>query len=80
MQTQRTNFGHSRGRRGWDESRVSLKHIHHHMQNRQLMACCCVMQGEQPDLHDNPEGRDGVGGGREVHEGKDKCMPMADSC
>ena len=50
------------------------------MQNRQLMACCCVTQGEQPGLHDNPEGRDGVGGGREVHEGKDRRVPMADSC
>ena len=29
-------------------------------------------------LCDNLE--DGVGGGREVHEGGDICIPMADSC
>ena len=29
---------------------------------------------------DNPEGWDGIGGGREVHEGVDICIPMADSC
>ena len=27
MQTQRTDFGHSRGRRGWDELRTALEHI-----------------------------------------------------
>ena len=29
---------------------------------------------------DNPEGSDGVGIGREVQEGGDICVPMADSC
>ena len=33
-----------------------------------------------PVLCDNLEGWDGVGGGREVQEGGDMCMPMADSC
>ena len=28
----------------------------------------------------NPEGWDGEGDGREVQEGGDICMPMADSC
>ena len=31
-------------------------------------------------LCDNAEGRDGVGGGREVQEGGDICIPVADSC
>ena len=29
---------------------------------------------------DNPEGSDEVGIGREVQEGGDICVPMADSC
>ena len=29
---------------------------------------------------DNPEGWDRVGDGREVQEGGDKCIPVADSC
>ena len=33
-----------------------------------------------PVLCDNLEGWDGVGGGREVREGGDMCIPMADSC
>ena len=31
-------------------------------------------------LGDHLEVWDGVGGGREVQEGGDKCIPMADSC
>ena len=31
-------------------------------------------------LFDSLEGWDGVGGGREVQEGGDICIPMADSC
>ena len=31
-------------------------------------------------LCDNLERWDGEGGGREVQEGRDICMPMADSC
>ena len=31
-------------------------------------------------LCDNLEGWDGVGGGREVQQGGDLCVPMADSC
>ena len=33
-----------------------------------------------PVLCDNPEGCDGLGGGREAEEGGDMCIPMADSC
>ena len=31
-------------------------------------------------LCDNPELWGGVGGGRQVQEGEDTCMPVADSC
>ena len=31
-------------------------------------------------LCDNLKGWDGVGGGREVQEGGDICIPMVDSC
>ena len=31
-------------------------------------------------LWDNLEGVNGVGGGKEVQEGGDICIPMADSC
>ena len=31
-------------------------------------------------LCDNLEGWDGIGDGREVQEGGDRCIPMADSC
>ena len=31
-----------------------------------------------PVLCDNLEGRDGVGGGREIQEGEDVCIPMVD--
>ena len=31
-------------------------------------------------LRDNVEGWNGVGDGKEVREGGEKCIPMADSC
>ena len=31
-------------------------------------------------LYDNLEGWDGVGGGREVQEGRGTCIPVVDSC
>ena len=34
----------------------------------------------KPVLCDNLEGWAGEGGGREVQEGRDICIPMADSC
>ena len=34
----------------------------------------------KPGLCNNLEGWDGEGGGREVQEGGDICIPMADSC
>ena len=33
-----------------------------------------------PVLCDSLEEWDGVGGGREVQEGRDPCQPIADSC
>ena len=38
-----------------------------------------MMQGAQTVLCDNLDGWDGVGGGREVQEGGDICIPMAAS-
>ena len=37
------------------------------------------MQGAQPSA-DNCKRQDGVGGGREAQEGRDMCIPVADSC
>ena len=39
-----------------------------------------MIQGTQTGLCDNPGGWDGVGDGREVQEGGDVRIPMADSC
>ena len=36
--------------------------------------------GLRSALHDNLEGWDGAGGGREAEEGGDVCVPMADPC
>ena len=33
-----------------------------------------------PVLSDNLEGWDGMGSGKEVQDGGDMCVPMADSC
>ena len=40
----------------------------------------CDARNPKPVLCDNLEGWDGEGGGREVQEGRDICIPMADSC
>ena len=37
-------------------------------------------ESSNPVLYDNLEGQDGVGGGKEVQEGGDIQIPMADSC
>ena len=44
------------------------------------MGICCMTQELNPGLGNNPEEWEGAGGGREVHEGGDACIPMADSC
>ena len=42
------------------------------------MEIYCMMQGAQ--IQWQPEGWAGMGDGREVQEGGDICIPMADSC
>ena len=49
------------------------------MQNRQWEFAVCLMEPKQ-GLWINLEGWDQEGGGREVQEGGDLCIPMADSC
>ena len=40
----------------------------------------CGSGNSKQGLCVNPEGWDGEGDGREVHEGGDICTPVADSC
>ena len=40
----------------------------------------CDAGSSNPVLCDNLEGWDGVGGGEEVQEGRDICIPVTDSC
>ena len=40
----------------------------------------CDAGSSNPVLCDNLDGRDGMGGGKEVQEGGDKCIPTADLC
>ena len=44
------------------------------------MGICCMMRGPDPVLYDDLEGWDGVEDGKDVQEGGDICIPMADSC
>ena len=39
-----------------------------------------MTQGTQAGLCDHREGREGIGGGREVQEGGDMCIFKADLC
>ena len=72
---------HSGGRRGWDA--LSEEHGYIHM-----TICKIDSQWEfalwcrefSPVLCDNLEGWDRVGCGKEVQEGVDICIPVADSC
>ena len=50
------------------------------MKNRQQVAISCMAHELSPGLCGNLESWDGVGGGREVQEGGDRGIPMADSC
>ena len=59
--------------------RVALKDTYYHMQNRQLVESCCITQEAQLVLCDNLEGWFGMGSGREIQEGGDICMIMADA-
>ena len=44
------------------------------------MGICCLTQELSSVICDDLEGWDGVEGRREVQEGRDVCIPMADSC
>ena len=44
------------------------------------MGICCMAQKTRQGLCINLEEWDGEGGGREVQEGGDICIPMADPC
>ena len=60
---------------------VALKHIHYHVSNKIASGNLLYDSGRSnPVLHDNLEGWDGVGSGRDVPEGGDISIPMAHSC
>ena len=42
------------------------------------MGICCMSQGTQQEFCTNLEGWGGEGDGRELQEGGDICIPMAD--
>ena len=44
------------------------------------MGICCMAQETETGVCVNPERGDGEGDGREVQNGGDMCIPMADSC
>ena len=44
------------------------------------MGICCTTQGTQTGLCINLDAWDGEGGRKEIQEGGDICIPMADSC
>ena len=69
-------YGHSGGRRGWDELRAALKHVHYMASGNFLYDSL----SSNPMFCDNLERWPGVGVGKEVKEGGDICIPMADSC
>ena len=73
--------GHSGGRRERQIGRVTLKHTHYHVLNKIASGnWLCDAGSSSWGLCDNLQGRDGVGDGREVQEGGDICIPIADSC
>ena len=55
------------------------QHIRCRLSNREPVGICSMTPGTQTRLCNNLEGREWVGGGREVQERGDRCMPMADS-
>ena len=56
------------------------QHICCCLSNREPMVIFSMTPGTQMRLCNNLEGREGVGGEREVQERGDRCMPVADSC
>ena len=72
--------GHSKERRGWDELRVALEHIHYHIKT-ELVGSYYMTHGAQTWCSDNLEGWDRRGGHwREAQEGGDRCIFLADLC
>ena len=47
---------------------------------KQPVGISCMIRGTQTGLCNNLAGWEGVRGRREVQEGRDVCIPMADSC
>ena len=73
--------GHSVGRRGWDEWREKHGSIYSIIRKIYSQWEFAVWFGElKPGLCNNLEWWDGMAGEREVQEGKDICISMADSC
>ena len=66
------------GGRRWAELREERGNIHYHVLNSQPLGTRCVAQGANPVLCDNLEGWVWEGDGREVQEGGDMCIPVAD--
>ena len=61
--------------------RAVWKHICYHILNREPQGICFMAQGSSNlVLCDVQEEWGGVGGGREAQEGRDMCIPLADSC
>ena len=59
--------------------REAWKQAHYHTENREPLRIRGMTQGTQTVLY-NLEGWEEVGSGREVPEGEDVCIPVADSC
>ena len=80
MQTQRTGLWTQWGRRGWEtESSIETSTTTICKTDRHGNSLCDT-GSSNPVLRESLEGWDGVGHGREVQEGGDICIPMADSC
>ena len=60
--------------------RIALKHILHYVKWIASGSLVYEAGHPKPVLCDNLESWDGEGGEKGVQEGKDICIPMADSC
>ena len=60
--------------------RLALKHVYYRTCNRQQVGSCCITQGAQLSALWQPRGVGWGGAGREVQEGGDMYILMADSC
>ena len=57
-----------------------MKHIYHHLQNRQPVGICSITQGAQLGALQQPRDWDGVRGEWGVQEGGEICIHVAGSC